>query len=133
MITTGSKLRALVIDSMKPCKKINLTYLKKHGRKITKIALKNVRIEITLIPSLTTELALLKICLVSKRYELQNVKPNEDMLRGKKGRQNVGERDTTVRVCKISFPTFFSLFFFFILGVLTFSYINYLNTINHIV
>ena len=107
MITTGSKLRALVIDSMKPCKKINLTYLKKHGRKITKIALKNVRIEITLIPSLTTELALLKICLVSKRYELQNVKPNEDMLRGKKGRQNVGEGEIQQYVCvKSLFPPF---------------------------
>ena len=84
MIITGLKLRAWVIDSLNPCKKMNLTYLKKHGRKITKIALKNIRIEITLIPSRTTELALLKICLVSKRYELQNVKPNEDMLRGKK-------------------------------------------------
>ena len=84
MIITRLKLRAWVIDSLNPCKKMNLTYLKKHGRKITKIALKNIRIEITLIPSRTTELALLKICLVSKRYELQNVKPNEDMLRGKK-------------------------------------------------
>ena len=121
MIITGLKLRAWVIDSLNPCEKMNLTYLKKHGRKITKIALKNIRIEITLIPSRTTELALLKICLVSKRYELQNVKPNDDMLRGKKGRQNVGERDTTVRVCKISFPTFFSLFFFLKAGLFSFS------------
>ena len=60
-----------------------------------------------LIPSLTTELALLKICLVSKRYELQNVKPNEDMLRGKKGRQNVGEGEIQQYVCvKSLFPPF---------------------------
>ena len=83
------------------------TWKKNHQNRAEKYSDRN-----KLIPSLTTELALLKICLVSKRYELQNVKPNDDMLRGKKGRQNVGERDTTVRVCKISFPTFFSLFFF---------------------
>ena len=55
------------------------TWKKNHQNRAEKYSDRN-----KLIPSLTTELALLKICLVSKRYELQNVKPNEDMLRGKK-------------------------------------------------
>ena len=63
-----------------------------------------------MIPSRTTELALLKICLVSKRYELQNVKPNEDMLRGKK-EGNVGERYKVDAKSPSHLFLFFLLFF----------------------
>ena len=84
------------------------TWKKNHQNRAEKYSDRN-----KLIPSLTTELALLKICLVSKRYELQNVKPNEDMLRGKKGRQNVGEGEIQQYVCGKSLSHLFLPFLLF--------------------